>query len=44
MDEFRRWLEEHDIVVLNVAGNRESQSPGIAEFTREFLVQTLRIS
>jgi putative molybdenum carrier protein len=43
MDEFRRWLKEHDIVVLNVAGNRESQSPGIAEFTRDFLVQTLRV-
>ena len=42
VDEFRRWLEEHDIVVLNVAGNRESQSPGIAEFTREFLVEALR--
>jgi hypothetical protein len=41
MDEFRRWLDEHDIVVLNVAGNRESQSPGIAEFTRDFLVKAI---
>jgi len=36
--DFQRWLEEHQIRVLNVAGNRESQSPGIAEFTRQFLL------
>lgn len=41
-EEFRRWLKEHDIVVLNVAGNRESQSSGIAEFTRNFLLRALR--
>jgi hypothetical protein len=41
-EEFRDWLEKHDVVVLNVAGNRESQSPGIAEFTRDFLVRALR--
>lgn len=41
MEEFRRWLKENDIVVLNVAGNRESQSPGIGEFTRDFLVTAL---
>jgi hypothetical protein len=39
--EFRHWLEENKVVVLNVAGNRESQSPGIAEFTRDFLVRAL---
>src|SRR5262245_48658602 len=38
VQDFRRWLEEHQIQVLNVAGNRESQSPGIAEFTRQFLL------
>jgi hypothetical protein len=37
----RRWLELHEIDILNVAGNRESQSPGIAEFTRSFLVKAL---
>ena len=42
MDEFRRWLEQHDIVVLNVAGNRESQSRGIERFTRDFLVRALQ--
>jgi hypothetical protein len=41
VDEFRRWLELHEIGILNVAGNRESQSPGIAEFTRSFLVRAL---
>jgi hypothetical protein len=39
--EFRHWLEGNRVVVLNVAGNRESQSPGIAEFTRDFLVAAL---
>ncbi len=42
LQRFRRWLERHDVQVLNVAGNRESQSPGIAEFTRLFLVAALR--
>jgi Circularly permutated YpsA SLOG family len=37
-EEFRNWLVGEEIQVLNVAGNRESQSPGIAEFTRGFLV------
>ena len=41
VDEFRGWLELHEIGILNVAGNRESQSPGIAEFTRSFLVKAL---
>jgi len=27
--EIRRWIDEHDIAVLNVAGPRESESPGI---------------
>src|SRR5262249_57514507 len=39
--DFQRWLEEQQIQVLNVAGNRESQSPGIAEFTRQFLLKAL---
>jgi hypothetical protein len=38
---FRSWLEHHGIKILNVAGNRESQSPGIAEFTRRFLLNAL---
>src|SRR5262249_42900875 len=39
--DFQRWLEEQEIQVLNVAGNRESQSLGIAEFTRQFLLKAL---
>ena len=42
ISEFRQWLEHHDIRTLNVAGNRESQSPGIAEFTRNFLLHALQ--
>jgi hypothetical protein len=40
--QFRQWLENHKIQTLNVAGNRESQSPGIGEFTRNFLLLALR--
>jgi len=31
------WLTHHDIRTLNVAGSRESQSPGIHEMARGFL-------
>jgi len=40
-EDFRRWLERCGIVILNVAGNRESDSPGIADFTRQFLLSAL---
>jgi hypothetical protein len=33
----RRWLAEQQVSVLNVAGPRESQSPGIAAAAREFI-------
>ncbi|MBN2023362.1 MAG: putative molybdenum carrier protein [Pirellulales bacterium] len=33
-----RWLEERAAAVLNVAGPRESQSPGIADRARRFLL------
>jgi hypothetical protein len=39
---FKHWLENLRIQTLNVAGNRESQSPGIGEFTRSFLLRVLR--
>jgi hypothetical protein len=42
-EEFRCWLKDHEILTLNVAGNRESQTPGIADFTREFLIQSLAV-
>ena len=35
--EVHRWLKEHKVAVLNVAGPRESQSPGIAAQTKQFL-------
>jgi hypothetical protein len=38
----RGWLEEQRIETLNVAGPRESQSPGIGVSAREFLVRVLR--
>ncbi|MBU4273516.1 MAG: putative molybdenum carrier protein [Planctomycetes bacterium] len=40
--EVRRWLEDNAVEVLNVAGPRESQSPGIADRAREFLVRMFR--
>lgn len=38
----RSWLTKHKIRVLNVAGPRESQSPGVDARAREYLVQVLR--
>ncbi len=35
---FLDWLSDHRISVLNVAGSRESESPGIAAGVRNFLV------
>jgi hypothetical protein len=37
----RTWLGEQNIHVLNVAGPRESQSPGIHEAAQSFLRQVL---
>lgn len=41
IEPFRAWLEEHRIRVLNVAGNRESVAPGLAQTTHDFLVEVL---
>jgi hypothetical protein len=38
---FRRWLEANRIRVLNVAGPRESNAPGIHEQARAFLAVLL---
>jgi len=40
--EVREWLGRYQVHTLNVAGDRESQSPGIQAFTRAFLVGALR--
>jgi len=37
----QRWIEEHGIDVLNVAGPRESQRSGIGEKARSYLARLL---
>ena len=37
----RLWLKNHSIEVLNVAGNRESKTPGIEEATSVLLLSSL---
>ncbi len=38
---FLSFLEKHQVVVLNVAGNRESHQPGIEEKVRAYLIEAL---
>ena len=40
--ELTAWLENYDIRVLNVAGNRESKNPGIGVRTIQLLSQALK--
>jgi hypothetical protein len=37
------WLDDHQVAVLNVAGPRESQNPGIEEEARKALETVLTI-
>lgn len=37
----RRWIADQGIEVINIAGPRESSSPGVADAARSFLVQLL---
>jgi hypothetical protein len=37
------WIAEHKIHVLNVAGNREQDEPGIGARVEQFLSQVLRL-
>jgi len=39
--EVRRWLEDEQVALLNVAGPRESQSPGIGKQSAEFMAELL---
>ena len=39
LEDVSDWLSAHEVDVLNVAGPRESQSPGIAAAAEEFLRQ-----
>lgn len=41
IDHVRRWLRDRHIAVLNVAGPRESSSPGIYDAARAFLRELL---
>jgi len=40
--ECRAWLRRCKIHTLNVAGNRASKAPGIAEAVHDFLVAAIR--
>lgn len=37
LDEIRRWIARHRVAILNVAGPREAQSPGISARATQFL-------
>jgi hypothetical protein len=41
IQEIKDWLEENNIEVLNVAGNRETVSPGICKLTVKLLTKVL---
>ena len=41
VQQIRSWLAENDVRVLNVAGPRESSSPGISQTTSRFLKDLL---
>jgi hypothetical protein len=43
LPDIRRWLAENAIRTLNVAGNRESEAPGIFAVTREILLAAFRV-
>ena len=40
--ELRSWLIKEQITILNVAGNRESKSPGIQESTKQTIIDALK--
>jgi len=39
----RRFISEHDVRVLNVAGPRESSSPGISARAEQFVARLLTV-
>jgi hypothetical protein len=43
VDQVVNWIKEHNIQILNVAGNRESKAPGIQKFTEEYLVKVFKL-
>lgn len=38
----RKWIKDHHIKILNIAGNRESDDPGIYKATYQILEEILR--
>jgi hypothetical protein len=40
-EEMAMWIHEHHIKVLNVAGNRETTSPGIRDFVMRYLAEAI---
>ena len=40
-EQVRAWLDEHDPTVLNVAGGRESKSPGLGSRVRRIMLSVL---
>lgn len=41
VEDFKIWIEQNNIKILNVAGNRENSSPGIYKRVIQFLVNAL---
>lgn len=41
MEKFSEWLKINKIKILNIAGSRESEAPGIQKKVKDFLVQSL---
>ena len=42
-EKVKNWLEKYDIETLNIAGPRESSSPGIYQLSLEFLEKVLKV-
>ena len=42
-EQLRRWVEQHDIQVLNVAGNRERTNRGIFQRTYDTVVEAFKL-
>lgn len=42
-EEVRRWLQDHRVEVLNIAGPRETQSPGIAAQANRFVTKAFSV-
>ena len=40
-DDIRTFIDEYDVAVLNIAGNRESVSPGIGDRVENLLVRAI---